>query len=81
MTHSEQWANYLADLPYKKRYHTITAEQFAEFERALVIYLLRGDRFGQAFCEHFEIGSSTPLFYFRSESTCREWIKNNWLVK
>lgn len=56
----------------------ISVKEWEEFNVALTLYLLEGQRVGQAFCNHFNIGV-TPLFYFTDPSICFDWIKNNYL--
>jgi hypothetical protein len=63
------------------KYHTITPEQFAEFERYLVIDILKGLRYGQAFCERFGISNASPLYHFRGREISERWIRENYLVK
>jgi hypothetical protein len=60
-------------------YNSITADDFEQFERAWIIYILKEYRYGQAFCEHFSIGNATPLYHFKDEAICRRWIKDNYL--
>jgi len=62
------------------KYNTISPEQFAQFEQAWIIYALQEKRYGQAFCEHFNLGSATPLYNFKSESIALRWIKDNYMT-
>jgi hypothetical protein len=58
----------------------ITPEQYQEFERHWVIYILQEKRYGEAFCEHFNLNIYTPLYHFKDEDISRRWIKNNYLL-
>jgi len=58
----------------------ITTEEYQEFERHWVLYILQEKRYGQAFCEHFDLMASTPLYHFKDEEICRRWIRDNYLV-
>lgn len=62
-------------------YRTVTQEQFAEFERYLVVDILKGLRYGQAFCERFGISNASPLYHFRGREISERWIRENYLVK
>ncbi len=57
---------------------TIAVEQFEEFERHWVLYILQDKRYGQAFCEHFKLNIHTPLYHFKDENICRRWIRDNY---
>jgi hypothetical protein len=57
----------------------ITQEQFDEFDRCYVMYVLADKRYGQAFIEHFELGNATPLYHFKDRQICRDWIVNNYI--
>jgi hypothetical protein len=62
-------------------YHTITPEQYQEFEQYLILDLLAGKRFGQAFCERFGISNASPLYHFHGREISERWIRDNYLVK
>ena len=62
-------------------YHTITQEQYTEFKHYYVIDVLKGKRYGQAFCDKFNIPNGSPLYYFQSQEICDRWIRDNYLVK
>jgi hypothetical protein len=62
-------------------YHTITEEQYTEFKHYYVIDVLKGKRYGQAFCDRFNIPNGSPLYYFKSQEICDRWIRDNYLVK
>lgn len=72
--------DHLSGSPNSDRYHTITLEQYEEFERHWVLYILQEKRYGQAFCEHFGLNIHTPLYHFNDEEISRRWIKDNYLV-
>jgi hypothetical protein len=71
----------MADAIRQYKYNTVSSEQFAEFERSWIIYALQEKRYGQAFCEHFNLGNATPLYNFKSEATALGWIQDNYLQK
>lgn len=72
-------SNYLDSSELKKNW--ITYEEYEQFQRQYVIDALKGLRYGQSFCNYFNIPNGTPLFYFRDHNRCEEWIKQNYLVK
>jgi hypothetical protein len=72
---------FVVDGDTKIKYDSITDEQYEEFEKAWILYILKEYSYGQAFCEHFDLGWDTPLFYLRDERMCRQWIKDNYLQK
>jgi hypothetical protein len=57
----------------------ITPGQLAEFERCWTMYLLGNKRYGQAFCEHFQLNIHTPLYHFKDEAISQRWIKDKYL--
>ena len=65
----------------KNLYHSVTHEQYEEFERYLVWDLVGGLRYGQAFCERFGISNASPLYHFRGREISERWIRDNYLVK
>jgi hypothetical protein len=62
-------------------YNTITQAQYQEFEQYLIMDLLAGKRFGQAFCERFGIANSSPLYHFKGREISERWIRENYMVK
>jgi hypothetical protein len=54
---------------------------YADFERYWLMYYISGKRYGEAFCEHFHIGTATPLYYFKDADICKRWINDNYLEK
>lgn len=56
-------------------------EQYTEFQRQWLMYYIAGKRYGEAFCEHFKIGTATPLYHFSDEDISKRWIKDNYLQK
>jgi hypothetical protein len=62
-------------------YHTITQEQYEQFEYYYVFDVLKGLRYGQAFCERFNISNASPLYWFKNQETAKRWIHDNYLVK
>ena len=62
-------------------YNSISQEDYAQFEKYWVIYALQDKRYGQAFCEHFNLGNSTPLYHFKGVDVSQRWIDVNYLKK
>jgi len=56
----------------------ITDQQFAAFQRQWVFYILQEKRYGQAFCEYFNLNIHTPLYHFKDDNISRRWIKENY---
>ena len=56
----------------------ITQEQLDKFEECWTLYLLGDRRYGQAFCEHFNLNIHTPLYHFNDEVIARRWIIENY---
>ena len=56
----------------------ITRQQFNDFERQWTFYTLQDKRYGQAFCEHFNLNIHTPLYHFKDELIARRWVKENY---
>lgn len=75
MTHQ----NYLENSPVKKNY--ITLGEYEEFKKQYLIDVFKGLRYGQSFCNYFNIPNGTPLYYFRDHNTCEDWIIDNYLEK
>ena len=65
----------------KVLYHTVTQEQYLDFKHYYIIDALKGKRYGQAFCDRFNIPNGSPLYYFNSQEICDRWIHDNYLVK
>ena len=63
------------------KYHTVTQEQYEQFQYYYVMDALKGWRYGQAFCERFGISNASPLYHFKSRDICDRWIHDNYLVK
>lgn len=59
----------------------ITEAEYTEFQRYWLMYYIAGKRYGEAFCEHFKIGTATPLNHFKDETISRRWISDNYLEK
>lgn len=56
----------------------ITFEEYEDFKKTSILYILQDKRYGQAFCEHFDIEGS-PLYFFKDSNLCEKWIKDNHL--
>jgi hypothetical protein len=63
-----------------KLYHTITDSQYEDFKKQWTFDAIAGKRYGQAFCDYFNIASTTPLYHFRDTWLCEHWIKDNYLI-
>lgn len=58
---------------------TVTEEQYNEWKKHYVIDALKGYRLGQSFCEYFYISNASPLYHFKSNSFCEQWIFDNYI--
>lgn len=58
---------------------TVTQEQYSEWKRHYVFDALKGHRLGQSFCEYFGISNASPLYHFKSNSFCEQWIHDNYI--
>lgn len=59
----------------------VSREEYEEFDRNWAFNALKGLRYGQLFCNKFDIPGGTPLFYFKDVQTCKDWIEHNYLEK
>ena len=59
----------------------ITSTDYEQFKKQWVFDALKGYRFGQSFCEYFNINNSIPLYWFRDNNISERWIKDNYLQK
>lgn len=75
---SRQWCATLTD-DYQRR--KISQSEYDQFEYVCCIYILKGLRYGEAFCEHFKLGNATPLYHFNDQQISRRWIADNYLEK
>lgn len=57
----------------------ITKEQYDEWKKQFVFDALRDYRLGQSFCEYFGISNASPLYHFKSNSFCEQWIFDNYI--
>jgi hypothetical protein len=64
-----------------EQYHTITQDQYEQFEYYYVFDVLKGLRYGQAFCKRFGISNASPLYWFKGDGISKKWIHDNYLVK
>jgi len=76
----EMWASFASE-DMIMQYHTITQEQLEEFQYYYIFDVLKGYRYGEAFCRKFNISNASPLYYFKGQETCDRWIRDNYLVK
>jgi hypothetical protein len=68
--------NYLSNVKDMYGVDTITPEQYEAWQKQWILDALAGKRYGQSFCEYFNIPRGTPLYYFKSVDTAERWIKN-----
>lgn len=73
--------DHIADQLLQSGHRFVTTQQYQEFEDQWVFYRLGDYRYGQAFCEHFDLDSSTPLYKFRDTEIAKRWIADNYLDK
>lgn len=57
----------------------ISIIEYGEFQKQWIMDALKGYRFGQSFCEYFEISNASPLYYFKSNKFAEQWINDNYL--
>ena len=69
---STQWSQLLPREDFK-----ISREEYEQFKREYVVYALADKRFGQAFCEKFNL--SGTLYFFKDQKISDRWIKDNYL--
>lgn len=62
-------------LPFEQ--FRISHDEYAQFKRWYVMYALADKRFGQAFCEHYEIRSL--LYHLKDRKMAERWIEDNYL--
>lgn len=55
----------------------LSRDEYEQFKRWYVMYALADKRFGQAFCEHYEIRSL--LFHLKDRKMAERWIEDNYL--
>lgn len=78
------WVHQLSALtPYQDKmlYNTISLEEYNRFKHYYLMDALKGKRYGQAFCERFNISNASPLYHFKSQELSERWIEENFLVK
>lgn len=69
----------VVDLLSGKGRITVTKQQYDEWEKYYVFDALKGYRLGQSFCEYFGISNASPLYHFKSNSFCEQWIFDNYI--
>lgn len=60
---------------------TVTKEQYEQWKRHYVVDVIKGVRLGQSFCEFHGIGNASPLYHFKSNNFCEQWIHDYYLEK
>ena len=63
-------------LPYIK----VTAEQYADWQQQFTVDALRGQRYGQSFCNCFGI-TDNLLFHTTEIAWCENYIRKNYLAR
>jgi len=72
--------NYIVDtLSNKFERPKFTKQQYNDWKRHYVLDALKGYRLGQSFCEYFGISNASPLYHFKSNSFCEQWISDNYI--
>jgi hypothetical protein len=63
-------------LPYIK----VTAEQYADWKQQFTVDALRGQRYGQSFCNRFGI-TDNLLFFTKDIAWCENYIKDKYIAR
>lgn len=73
----------MADTITHQHYQAITVSDsdYRAWQDQWLFDKIGGQRLGQSFCNYFNIANSTPLFHFRDETICLNWIRSNYLEK
>ena len=56
-------------------------EEYSAWQDQWLFDKIAGKRMGESFCDYFAVAHSTPLYYFRDDAVCADWIKKNYLEK
>lgn len=57
----------------------VSLPDWESFKRQMIFEILADRRLGQAFCDRFGIGNSSPLYYFKDDTVSERWITDNYL--
>jgi hypothetical protein len=57
----------------------ITNVEYEQFKKEYVMAALADKRYGQAFCERYEIDNSSPLYWFNDQKICARWIEERYI--
>lgn len=57
----------------------ISENEYQTFKKHWVLLALSGKRFGQAFCEHFKLPSTSVLYQFKDQTIAERWIQQNFI--
>ena len=57
----------------------VTEAEWQEFQRQMIFEILADRRLGQAFCDRFNIGTASPLYFFKDDRVSERWIRDNYL--
>jgi hypothetical protein len=58
----------------------VSHEEYAQWKREYVMLALRGQRYGQSFCNHFGITDNHLYYAPGSVSWCDDYIRKNYLA-
>jgi hypothetical protein len=59
---------------------TITVTEYNQWKRLYTFEGLKGQRYGQSFCNHFDI-QDHRVFFDQDWQRCDEIIQRDWLIK
>lgn len=59
---------------------SITVDQFADWQQQFTVDALRGQRYGQSFCNRFGI-TDNLLFYTTEIAWCEDYIRKTYLAR
>ena len=63
---------------YKDNMEPLTEENFAAWRKTYLMDALMGLRYGQSFCNHFNV-EDYILYYMRDAASAHQYIKENYL--
>lgn len=59
---------------------SVSKSDYEKFKYQYCIDVLKGLRYGQAFCIYFGISSASPLFHFVDNKISERWIEDNYII-
>jgi len=72
--------NPFSQMSWTRTNNNINQLAFEQFDRGFIIDALNDKRYGQAFCEYFNIGNATPLYWFKDYKIAKRWITENYIA-